>query len=482
MPKIKSVFDSFPDKKDSTWTSTTEALNEGRNSETIYAESFLPKEEDVAEGTVNVPSKEDEKDSPKEPLHVKWLEEPKEEVIESNDSNDKASKAPSFSKPSMNDINTVPGPPPIPQTANYYSPSYGRVDKLEYIQGIRNISFLHKQYEEDSIIVSKPFEIDGNVMEVSLDAAESHPLFDEVGGKSTNRQTSVEYYISYVPMPTMNDWHAILPEGQKIVQSERLLFDGKRTTQLRFPVNMSATFRPVVYKNGLVIENRFWTIVGKQTLQLQDTIDPYGVYTISYTPDGDVWNLDIAQKKLIVRKQIDTFPDGTNHNKTVVLSKYPYVEYDKIRSESGYNPNTSTYRPIEVSIKQGQVAIQDGKTIKEVLPLYDESKQNAYTYNRTNYLTSEWPKLKPYSLVKGEQYKGFEYYQEGNKVILSETFHKSTIYDEDSTSHGNGAVQIAYDYLVATFRVKIILRRNTLDDVTVSPNVLNYTLKMKTMK
>lgn len=482
MPKIRNVFDTFPENENSKWTATSQKLVESVDTETIYAEQIKSTVDTGDKESIAIPPKDEELPVVRNPLSERWIEEPKSSIKSIGNPTSPVSSSPVYASPIKPENNQIPGPPPIsPMSAEAEEGESGK-EKFEYIYGLRNISFMHKQYEENSISVSTPFEVEGNVMEVSLAAAEYHPIFDEVGGISTSQQTSVEYYVSYVPRPTLKDWHAILPEGQKLIKSERLLFDGKRTTELRFPASLSASFKPVIYKNGLVLENRFWTLVGNRTIQLQESVDQFGIYTIDYTPDGNPWTIDIAQQELSIRKQVDEFPTGTNHNKTVQLSKYPYVNYETIQGETEYNPNTSSYKPIEISIKNAQIAIPDGKTVKEVTPFTGDEKQEVYMYNRTNYKTGEWPLLKPYSLVKEERYKGLEYYQEGSKLIFTETFKPSTIYDELVKNHGSGTIVASYDYLVSTFRVKIILRRNTLDDTTVSPQVQHYTLKTKTMK
>ena len=80
----------------------------------------------------------------------------------------------------------------------------------EYSLGIKDIQARYISYGERQAYVSKVLDIPGNVMEIELDANEDHPVFDEVNGQASARQTSVEYYISYKAKPNLEDWIPLL--------------------------------------------------------------------------------------------------------------------------------------------------------------------------------------------------------------------------------------------------------------------------------
>lgn len=384
---------------------------------------------------------------------------------------------------------SVPQPPPVPgPKPEFHINGEQSIVKYEYLYGIKNLEIKHMQYENKSVYVSTPINAAGNVMSVSLASIEEHPLFDTLSGKAASRQTSVEYYIASVgtnPNPALDDWYPILPEDVKRVQSELLMFGTARTAQLRFAALIGSEQKPVVYKNGLEIDEDDWAFVdGGTGMQLLVQKDPTAIYTIDYTPNAEFynpWNVDVNQSNSKPVKYTQIFENGTNHNKTVVLEKYPYVNYEKINQTAGYDPNLSDYVPIKVRLQEASIIGPSRVTYKEALP-YNGKSQNIFTKNITNYKTGNHEELKPYSIDTDTAYNGFEYYQEGNKLFFSETFNQADVYTNQQESHGNAKIAVEYEYLSSDFRVKIILRRNSTDENTLTPIVHEYTLKFKVMK
>lgn len=384
---------------------------------------------------------------------------------------------------------TVPQPPPAPGPA----PTFNMVTsqsktKYEYLYGIKSLEIKHVQYENKSVYVSKPINVAGNVMQVSLAAIEEHPLFDSLNNKAAERQTSVEYYIASVgtnPNPTLDEWYPILPEDVKTIKSELLMFESARTAELRFPALIGSSQRPVVYRNGLALSEGDWTFAdGGTKMRLLIERDQTAIYTIDYTPNAEFYNpwlIDINQNNSQAIKHTQVFENGTNHNKTVVLEKYPYVDYKLINTEETYDQNLSNYTPIKVRLQNASITGPNRATYKEVLPLQG-GNQTVFTKNVTNYKTGHPETLKPYSINPDKAYNGFEYYHEGDKLFFSETFNKADIYTNLQESHGNANIVVEYEYLSSDFRMKIILRRNSTDENTLTPIVHQYTLKFKVMK
>lgn len=354
-----------------------------------------------------------------------------------------------------------------------------QVTKYEYIYGLKDLQIRGNEYQEKSIYVSKPIQLEGNVMQVSLTSVEDHPVFDMVTGEAATRQTSVEYYVSYVENPASEDWHAILPEDQKTVKSELLIFDDARTATLRFAaLTYEAT---TLYKDGIKFDNWSFAAGGTKIQLLVDRVVG-SKYTIDYTPNAEIsnpWIIDIYEKGLKVAKMTETFVDGTNHNKTINLSRYPYIDYENINLDGDFDPNTG-YRPIVVTLKNATIAGPNRTTLKQVDPY--ASGLSVYTKNITDYKTKEWKVPQAYNLTTGSVYTVFEYWNEGNKLYFSETFNKSDILTNQEFNHGNAEVQVEYEYLVSNFRIKIILRRNGMATNSVTPSVLEYSLKFKAMK
>ena len=381
---------------------------------------------------------------------------------------------------------TTPQPPP-PATAAPKTDSLS-LTKYEYQYGLKNLEIKHTQYANKSIYVSTPIQVAGNVMSVSLKATEEHPLFDGLNGKAADRQTSIEYYIASVgmnPNPTLDEWLPILPEGQKEVRSELLLFGTARTAELRFPALIGAKSSPIVYKNGLAMEADEWSFIdGGIGMQLLVEKDPTAMYTIDYTPNAEFynpWNVDVNQATLKPISHTQVFEHGTNHNKTIVLEKYPYINYEKINMTENYDPNLSDYVPIQVRLQDASIIGPSRVTYKEV-PAYNGGSQYVYTKNVTDYKTGTHEPLTAYSIDTETAYNGFDYYHEGDKLVFSQTFNKADIYINDQDSHGNATIVVDYEYLSSDFRMKIILRRNSTDENTLTPIVHDYTLKFKVMK
>ncbi|UNY39826.1 structural protein [Bacillus phage vB_BauM_KLEB27-3] len=428
----------------------------------------------------------------------------KENKIEENESSSfKAASASSYQTNSVQEASvakvsktaSAPQPPPIAKTAivSRKKANQTEVVKYEYLQGLKDLQIKHNQYDNKSIFVSKPMEIEGNVMQVSLESVEDHPVFDELSGKAASRQTSIEYYIAYSVNPSLDEWHPILPEGVKRIQSELIIFNSAKTGALRFPALIGSSPKAVAYKNGIKMKETHWSFAdGGTTFQLLTDRDPTAIYTIDYNPNVEIYNpwvLDINEQGARKVKAIDTFENGTNHNKTIVLKKYPYIDYERINLTSNYDPNTNAYKPFKVRIKNASIAGPNQTTYKEVLPYIDED-QKVFTKNVTDYKENKMVQLKEYSIDESNgAYKGFEYRQEKNKLIFSETFNKPSIMTDTETlhqnqqfNHGYGEIEVEYECLVSNFRVKAILRRNASDENTLTPMLHQYGLKFKVMK
>lgn len=384
---------------------------------------------------------------------------------------------------------TVPQPPPAPgPKPSFAGLKQEAVTRYEYLYGIKNIELKHTQYQSKSVYISKPINAEGNVMQVSLRAVEEHPLFDALSGAAADRQTSVEYYVAPVgmnPNPALDEWLPILPEDVATVKSELLMFGTARTAELRFPARIGSAQTPVVYRNGLALKKGQWSFIeGGTGMRLLVEKDPTAIYTIDYTPNAEFynpWRLDVNQQAARPVRHTQLFEQGTNHNKTVVLDKYPYVNYEVINTTDAYDANLSDYVPIRVRLQDAGIIGPNRIHFKDVAPL-DGTSQYVFTKNITNYKTGHSEALKPYSIDPDSLYNGFEYRQEGNKLYFSETFNKADAHMNEQESHGNAKIAVEYEYLSSDFRVKIILRRNSTDENTLTPIVHEYTLKFKVMK
>lgn len=350
-----------------------------------------------------------------------------------------------------------------------------------YSLGLREIQAKSIQYGEKQAYVTKPLPIPGNVMEVQLEASEDHPLFDELSGNSSSRQTSVEYYLSYKQKPGPSDWIPILPMSEKTIKGERLMPDVNGSCTLRFAAKMTSVR---VYANGLLMSQGHVLLLDENRLTIQ-TYDAGSIYTVDYEPDSyrqNPWTFKLSDYKKDVIRAVERFENGTAYNKTVTLEHSPFIDLSRMRNSVDYNPNTDEYKPISVYLKDASIQGEGNILLKEIQPFDADMPNKAFTYNRTLYEDKSWSELKPYDLSKEPAYKGFDYYQWKNKVTFTEHFNAKNLRENLPYSHGNATIEVHYDALITSFRLKMILRRNSGSEKTVTPKVNDYTLHFKTIQ
>ncbi len=389
-----------------------------------------------------------------------------------------------------------PPPPPPGPPSTITKQEQTSVTKLEYVYGIKEIKISGNEIAPSSIYVSKPINIVGNIIQVSLISAEEHPLFTppQVGINAvSNRCTSVEYYITYAEQPNNNQWHPILPIGQTRIYNELLFFIDSDQATLRFPALISDI--NVVYADNVKLQDEEWEFgplgLSVRIINRQPGVD----YSIDYTPDKSKVNPHILDFNSIgVTPTNYIGPDGregevfngANHNCSVKLTYTPYIKYDVINSTEGYNAYEFDYKPINVYLENASIAIPNKNVTTSVNPY---SIPNAVcTKNMTDYITKETPVLSPYSLkidaVKNApENLAFEYYQDSNRLYFTETFTGSNNIENMEINHGDAKIRVKYEYLTSNIRVKIIMRRiGKTYFSSLSPIIHQYTLKLMTLQ
>jgi hypothetical protein len=387
--------------------------------------------------------------------------------------------------------NKIPTPPPAKNIKLKSDTNY--VDSIiyEYVYGIKDIAILDKQYEKSSVFVSKPYQVEGNVMQVALNTKEEHPVFytDE---NLQPRHTSTEYYVTHTLNPTIEQWYSILPEEQRLVLGEYLLFDDTKRARLRFPCNTNKTVN--IYCDGVRLDPDDWSFMlngsGDYQIYISRNFNSHAYYTIDYYPDNsirDPWTVDFQKLGAKPLQYINKdgvsgqIFEGTNHNGMVELEFYPYIDYDTINNTPSYNPNTSAYKPLQIILEDAKI-IAPNKTVHTVVEPYNGVvvAGKAYTKNVTDYNDTEKEYiLKPYDAIT---YPFFEYYQKGRRIYFSETFNKSQLIVNNGICHGNANIRIQYQYLVSNVRTKAILRRMDTSSQGITPMIHQYSLKFKVMK
>lgn len=361
----------------------------------------------------------------------------------------------------------------------------------KYVYGIKDLSVLDKHYEKNSVYVSKPYQVDGNIVQVALSSEEIHPNF--VGdGNTQTRSTSIEYYVTHSLNPSLDQWYAILPEGQKVVENEYLLFDDTKRASLRFPCNTSEEVS--VFRDGVKLNKDEWAFIlsesGSHQVYISHEFNPNAYYTIYYSPDNSIRNPWVVDFQMLGAKPLQYINKdgvggeifkGTDHNGMIELQYYPHIEYSKVYNDDTYNPNSSSYTPLSVTLENANILASNHTVHTFVGPYNGEIEEGkAYTKNITDYSnTDKEYTLNPYDAVS---YPFFEYFQRGRRIYFSETFNRSEIVANNGTSKGNADVKIQYKYLVSNVRIKAILRRADVSSQGVTPMIPEYSLKFKVMK
>lgn len=379
-------------------------------------------------------------------------------------------------------------------------------NKYKYVYGIKDIQMSYKNFSSASVYVSKPFIVDGNVVEVSLDVDEYNPALSTLSKSINPFDTSIEYYIcfkeSFDPEKE-NAWIPILPRGKELIENEVLLFKDNQVASLRFQRDPNK--ETIIYKNGIKLNNQYWSYGKDNTIRIDKRFDKYAVYTIKYHPDMNVsspWDIELTESNRKIESFLEESPprdsngnilygeiftNGTDRNGSILLSKHPYVDYARINSDP-------TYKPIEVFLKPGagyygdkegksNISGPGGSVIKTEIT---SNSAPAKTKNITDYKYRSEPILKLYDTALGDDGKpinlDFEYYQDGRRLYFTETFNNSHIVSNMTTNHGDADIRVKYDYLKTSVRLKIILRNTSNKDNALTPIIRGYNLIFKVMR
>lgn len=361
------------------------------------------------------------------------------------------------------------------------APEKIQVDKFEYVYGAYDISCISRDYVMTSVYVSKPHMIDGNVQQVVLEANESHPLFyDELGETITKqgssdpiRRTSVEYYVAPKSDPGPNDWFPILPLGQTHVNNEVLIMSTGHlpVAVLRWPADDPTTC--VLYKDEERLQYGYdWDFEPGSTQIVRikpHTWNTSSIYTMDYYPAGQPDVVDFGQVATPVGIT-EEFPAGTDKDCSILLKHYPYVDRSKLGSLS--------YNPVRVSLR-GSIRTSRSVYTDAIRSTRNSAESGLKLLNVTNYYSDILPALNPYDPKSSNP--TFEYLHDGRHVYFSETFNNSSQANY-KTNHGDAKITVDYSYLVSGIRVKIILRRTSYAHPSVTPLVLDYTLRSRCLQ
>jgi hypothetical protein len=366
------------------------------------------------------------------------------------------------------------------------SPERMQVDKYEYVYGMYDMKASGMTYDPISIYTSVKHEVAGNVQAVVLEANEWHPLFHDsqgntikkFGGEADLRRTSVEYYVSHRDEPTEQEWFPILPINLAAdgVNNEQLFVSpDSRRAKLRWKVDRTKAFRAYRDEMPLVYGTDWEFDTSTDIVCIRPSAYSVGTYTIDYYPDGDptIVNFDKIARPIGYR---EVFPNGCDRNNSVKLKYYPYTNKDRIRTDPDYNP-------VDI-VLQGTIETKTAPAITgPIKSTRNQEKlklERARLLNVTNYTEFAIPELIAYDPVN-QTPPTFQYCHDGKRVYFTERFSTdvSSLEENFVSSHGPASIAVAYEYLVSGVRVKIVLRRTSYADPSITPIVYDYTLKFR---
>lgn len=350
-----------------------------------------------------------------------------------------------------------------------------------YTYGIKDIQVKSNEFEKASVFVSRPYEVDGNVMEVSLEADERNYATYSSGNGTSPFDTTIEYYISFREHPRYDEWIPILPTGRDYIY-EYLFTKGTKQGRLRFACDPSREIS--VYKNGIKLPEDSWSFCPDNSIAVDKRYDKYAIYTVGYHPNviqSDPWNINLKEDDREIIPFIgpdgsegEVFRNGSDRNGTITLCKHPYVDYKRINTEE------TGYHPVEVFLENARIAGPNRTVYTSVGPSTVPATRNV-----TDYKTLTDSFLCPYDpspVIGGISHPYFEYIQDGRKLYFTETFNNSGIVSNMPTNHGDAWVRVKYEYLRSKLRFKSILRNVSPETPSVTPSVNGYSLIFKVMR
>lgn len=328
------------------------------------------------------------------------------------------------------------------------------VTKYQYTYGFYNIAPNFVEFQKAAVWVSKEVEVSGPIDTITLESEEEHFVSEDgyVG-------TDIEFYVTTKKNPSYQDWHPICPKNKDYVYKERLQLDyaycylrhkavcGNVITYDEFGVQHVTMERPIVYMNDIVLTEdadyilRYDGDGDVEAIEISN-IDHFALFTVSYTP------ID-ASKELSLLDEDNPIPSQSyeeimgNGTACYELDQFPF--YSKIDPDI-----TSSYVKI-INIDEGKV------------------------YNQTNEETS------PIECVTNkenpaESYKNF---LADTGKIQYYTYKRHLYFNRPITK--NQKIEINYPSFDSKVRVKVILRRNTKNDLWITPVLKSYKLIFTTI-
>ncbi|MCD7910934.1 hypothetical protein KC480_05265 [Bacillus velezensis] len=359
--------------------------------------------------------------------------------------------------------------------------SWKAVNKTSYLYGAYNISVYGRKYRNQSVYITSPLPLSSNATRISLDTIEKHHDI-EIGPEATSlvhrsdsyekaRITDIEYYITHKKNPTSSDWQPILPVGKEYVEGELLLGDLVQGTypefdeyrqkgdnlvvySFRFPVVSDKTV--VLRRNGVVMNPKTYIISndGKKIGILGKFYLASSIYTVDYKPADGAWIVNLNELNGITPTQyIDNngetgeFFAFSDINNSITLKHKPYLFRSALFT---YNKKDNTYAQDENNLS----------SMSPEFPINVWVNREEYK-NITNYSTNS------YDIERLTENDGKTFAQIGNSIIFGKPIDGSKIEN----------INVDYYYVATDIRMKAILRRNSVEDESVTPALYSFHIR-----
>lgn len=327
------------------------------------------------------------------------------------------------------------------------------VRKYEYTYGAYNIDIRKVWYMETGEYISPQYEPNGTVIEARLDISEIVPS-----------GTTIEYQVATRP----NEWKNILPSGGYI-SKERIDIDSyTQTGKLRFPCSGSIG---AIYRNDILIPLADYTY-NQPTSEVVVGSGWYmasAAFTASYMPDGVG---DVVPSGVIVNFIEDTMQDSYEVRKGVMsrqykveLDHFPYVEYEIINNTSKAGKSSPDFFFDDgrwLNLRAYPVSNIEGGEYYDVIQV---TVDGVDAINRTDYYENIRPALTQFN---DPTYPFYEYVHSGKNIYVN-------------VDLSNREVKTRYKYVNDFIQLKALLRNNTRGNVSVTPTLEDFTLKLRTI-
>jgi len=340
------------------------------------------------------------------------------------------------------------------------------VRKYEYTYGAYEIDVRRLWYVDKGEYISPKYSSSASILEAEIAVEEDLPPY-----------TSIEYSLS----TNGNTWNNVLPSGSYLYQERVDINPITQNGILRFPTTSSLI--DAVYRNQTVmpsgtkaqIDPSYFGPSGYYFDEANNTVTVASgwfvgtaAYKASYAPIGSG---DVVPSGLMVDFSTgatnyteDVFLTGASRNYKIELTHNPYIDWRII------NDTNQTYVVASgFAYTEGRWLNISGSELYDIEPneYYDVFLTTVDGYraeNRTDYYNDIRPALTQYDNI---QYPYYEYFQAANSLYFNTKIEQKEI-------------KVKYKYLNDYVQFKALLRNNNPANVTYTPILHNYTIKLRT--